>query len=65
MDEPKSHLEVLLDNLNLDVPDEPGPSLLEMLEEISRRELKAIERKQNRKARPDYHGLTVIEGGKK
>lgn len=65
MDErPKSHLEVLLDNLDT-VPDRQGPSLMEQLEEISRRELNVIERKQNKKPRPDFHGLRLIEGGRK
>lgn len=35
-DTPKSYLQVMLDNLDV-VPDRQGPSLLEMLDEISRR----------------------------
>ena len=59
-DTPKSHLECVLDNLDT-LPDWQGPTLLEQLEEIGRRELKVIERKQNRKPRPDFHHLRVVK----
>jgi hypothetical protein len=59
-DTPKSHLECVLDNLDV-LPNRHGPTLMEQLEEISRRELKIIERKQKRKPRPDFHHLRVIK----
>jgi len=54
MDEPKSHLEVLLDNLDVVVSDPQQLTLSEQLDAIAARELKGIERKRKRKSRPDF-----------